>query len=228
MFKKSFLLLFFSAIILLWGCGKSGDNDPADKQNKEDQTDKDKDQKTGIKSLDKFVDNMKDVQKQFENSKEVEVVDFRSLKEMMPEETGGLPRTSLTGEKNSGMGFKVSQAEAEYNTTDPDQSKNIRIKIVDMGNMAGFAGLAAFGWMMAEVDRETDTGYERTIDYKGQKGYEKYDNESLSGSLEVFVDKRFMVSVDGYNVSMDAIHDAMDEVDYDKLQVMKESSETAE
>jgi len=210
-------ILLLSLLILLWGCGKSGENEPTDKPKTEDKETK----KTGIKGLDEFVDKMEELSEEYEEGREVEVVDFRTLKEMLPENVGDLKRTSATGEKNSAMGFTVSQTEGDY--TLEDGSQRITIKIMDMGSVKGWAGLAAWGWTLGEVDRETETGYEKTITYKGHKGYEKYDNEYQNGSIEVLIAKRYMVSVDGDNVPMDLIKEALDEIDVGKLEGMKDA-----
>ncbi len=210
-------ILLLSLLILLWGCGKSGENEPTDKPETENKETK----KTGIKDLDEFVDKMEELSEEYEEGREVEVVDFRTLKEMLPESVGSLKRTNATGEKNSAIGFTVSQAEGDY--TPEDGSQRITIKIMDMGSVKGWAGLAAWGWTLGEVDRETETSYEKTITYKGHKGYEKYDNEYQNGSIEVLIAKRYMVSVDGDNVPMDLIKEALDEIDVGKLEGMKDA-----
>ncbi len=213
------LYLFLIALILAWGCGKSGEDEPTDKTTDKENTEKR--EKTGIKGLDDFVDKMEDLSKEFEEGREVEVVDFRILKDMLPEEIGPLNRTSATGEKNSGMGFTISETKGKYTIEEGNQ--RIEIKIMDMGSVKGWAGLAAWGWTMAEMDKETDTGYERTITYKGHKGFEKYDNERQDGSIEVFVAKRYMVSVHGWDVSMDLIKEGLDEIDVGELENMKDA-----
>lgn len=91
---------------------------PAEEQNDDEDT------KTGIKDLDDFVDNMKELQENFEDGKEVETVNFRALKALLPEELDGLSRTSASGEKTNAFGINVSKAEGEYKTED----KSGRIK----------------------------------------------------------------------------------------------------
>jgi type II secretory pathway pseudopilin PulG len=46
----------------------------------------------------------------------------------------------------------------------------------------GMMGLAA--WSIAEVDKETATGYEKTTKIDGNKAYEKYDNDQKDGEIE--------------------------------------------
>ena len=43
-----------------------------------------------------------------------EPVNFRSLKELLPETIAGMPRTDQSGKTSGAMGFKISMAEATY------------------------------------------------------------------------------------------------------------------
>ncbi|MBE0571195.1 MAG: hypothetical protein IH618_06590 [Ignavibacteriaceae bacterium] len=215
--SKIISILLISAIFILFGCGKGGDQ-PNEKQKSEE--------KTGIKSLDDFVDKAKEVQKSMEEGKKYEVVDFRELKALLPENLGDLKRTNTEGEKSGAMGFTISKAEADYNNE--DYSQRIDIEITDMTGASGFAGLAAWGWAMADIDKETESGYEKTTKYKGHKAFEKYNNEYKDGSIEVLVSGRFMVSVNGNNVPMTAIMSAIDQIDVGKLEAMKDAGAISE
>jgi hypothetical protein len=217
---KIISIFILSAILNFWGCGKSSENQPNEKQKSESE------EKTGVKGLDDFVDNMKEMQKNMEEGKKHEVVDFRELKALLPESIGDLKRKNAQGEKNSTMGFTISHAEADY--SNEDGSQNINIDITDMSGASGLAGMAAWGWTMAEIDKETETGYEKTSKYKGHKAYEKYDNEYQDGSIEVLVSGRFMVSVQGNNVPMQIVKNAMDEIDIGKLEAMKDAGAISE
>ncbi len=224
MFKKILSLMLLSFIFIMWGCGSNeGDPEKNDRDKPREERNDDEDTKTGFKGLDDFVDNMKEMQENFEEGKEVETVNFRDLKALLPEELDGLRRTSASGEKTNAFGLNVSKAEGEYKTE--DNSSRIKITIVDMGGMSGWAGMAAFGWTMTEIDKETEDGYERTIEYRGYKGLEKYNTKRNDGKKEIMVAKRFMVTVEGDNVPMEAIDDAMDEIDLDELEDMKQLSE---
>ena len=112
-----------------------------------------------------------------------------------------------------------SQSEGKYKSEDGNQ--NITIKITDLGSMKGFASMAVFAWAFAEIDKETETGYERTTNYSGHKAFEKYDTESKRGSIDIFVVERFMVETDGYNVPMELIQSAVGMVPLDELENMK-------
>jgi hypothetical protein len=169
--------------------------------------------------------NMEDMAKAMQQLSEamqkaspVEPVNFRTLKALLPKELPGMKRTSAEGSKTSAMGVKVSQAEATYTNKD---GGTIHIQIMDMGSMKDMVGMAMAGWAMAEYDRETDTGYERTLDYKGNKAMEEWDNEAKSGKISVLVANRFVVEVEGDGVDMRTIKAALDKIDLKKLASMK-------
>lgn len=211
-------IILISSALILTGCVQKHDDKPVDEST--DQTDEKK-EKTGFKALDNFVDNMEEIQKNMEEGQKYEVVDFRELKALLPESIGDLKRQNAQGEKNSAMGFTISRAEADY--TSEDGSQHIDIELTDMTGASGLAGLAAWGWTMTEIDKETETGYEKTTKYQGHKAFEKYDNEYQSGSIEALVSGRFLVSVNGNNVSMEVIKNAFNEIDIGKLESMKDA-----
>ena len=131
-----------------------------------------------------------------------------------------MPRTSSDGEKNSAMGFTMSRAEARYETQGTNAS--IRIEISDAGAMTGMAAMAAFAWASMDVDRENDTGYEKTTTIKGYRGYEKLDRQTNFAELSILVGGRFMVELEGTEVGIDGLKAALDKIDLGKLEGMKE------
>lgn len=150
--------------------------------------------------------------------KQVETVDYKVLKEMLPAEVGGMRRTEATGEKTSAMGMQISNANARYSN---DHGASMTIKITDIGSMTGLAGMAAYAWAATEVDRESDTGYEKTSNFNGYKSHEKWDKSSKSGEISVLVGNRFVAEVEGNDVEMDALKDALTKVNLKKLDSMK-------
>jgi hypothetical protein len=165
-----------------------------------------------MKGMEDFTDMMK-------NGSKVETVDFRKLKELLPEELDGMERKGASGEKTNSFGIKVSQSEGNYKSEDGQQS--IKITIIDLGSMKGLTGMALFAWTMADIDKETEDGYEKTTEFKGHKAFEKYNTTDKNGDLEVIVGDRFMVKGEGWGVDMDAIHNAVGSVDLSVLEGMK-------
>jgi hypothetical protein len=144
-------------------------------------------------------------------------VDFRRLKELLPEEAAGLRRTTHTGERSGAMGMTVSQAQAVY---EGDDGAHVDVKILDLAGVPTF-GMLGYAWTMAEVDRETETGYERTMNHRGHRGYEKYDSGGRSGQVQLIVAERFAVEVNGSNVDMDRLKSVVDALDLGALEGMR-------
>ena len=143
----------------------------------------------------------------------VATVDFRKLKDMLPTEAANLTRKSASGEKNGAAGMTFSTATARYENA--DNSQNIELTVVDAGGTAMLMGMAA--WSMLEVDKEDDNGYERTTRMGDHKAYEKYNRTDKSGETAVLVKNRFIVTAKGNGVAPDALKNAIEAVDLDKL-----------
>ena len=151
------------------------------------------------------------------------VVDFRELKTLLPAALDGMKRTNASGEKTGAMGMTVAYAEGTY---EADAGGNITIKISDNSGMGGLMAFAQAGWAASEIDRESDTGFERTTTYGQHKAHEEYDNSGKSGKIEVLVGGRFMVEVEGSDVPWEAIQAAVKKLDLDKLATLKPKAAT--
>lgn len=151
------------------------------------------------------------------------VVDFRELKALLPAALDGMKRTNASGEKSGAMGMTVAYAEGTY---EADAGGNIHIKISDNGGLGGFMAFAQAGWAASEIDRESDTGFERTTKYGEHKAHEEYDNANKSGKIEILVGGRFMVEASGNDVAWDAIQAAAKKVDLAKLATLKPKAAT--
>lgn len=207
MSKKLLVLFVISFSFLFYSCGEKKTDSPQDESlNKND--------------LENFADKMKEVSENFNEGKKVTPIDFRELKALLPEKLGDFKRTNIEGEKVAAMGMNVSTANADY--SDEEGNQSIDLKITDLGSVSGLSGLAAYGWYMVDIDKETETGYEKTITYKGNKGFEKYDNQGKYGEISVLVAKRFIVEANGNSVSMEQIKSAVDMIDIGKLESWKD------
>lgn len=210
---RSFLISLLFSFLFIWGCG--GEN----KQNPENQTGN-SESGDNKGDLENFAENMKNLSESFTEGKKVNPVDFRELKALLPEKIAELKRTSASGEKTSAMGINISKAEADYR--DDQTNKRIDVEITDLGSVSGLTAFASYGWYMTDIDKETEDGYEKTFIYKGHKGFEKYNNKYQDGEVSVLVAKRFIVELNGNNVSMDELKSALDLIDISKLESMKD------
>ena len=145
-------------------------------------------------------------------------IDFRKLKELLPEEIAGFKRTEASGEKTGAMGFTISTAESKYKG---NGNSSVKVEIFDTGGVAGVATMSLAAWTMADIDKETENGYEKTTKLEGHKAFEKYDALNKSGELNVLVADRYVVNVNGNNVSVDKLKSILGDMDLEKLADLK-------
>ena len=142
-------------------------------------------------------------------------VDFRELRALLPEELAGLQRTHAGGRKTGAFGVNVAEATGEYGE---GNGPRLEVKITDLGAMGPAAAMASFGWMATEVDSESDDGYERTTEYQGRKGLEKYRKIDKSGSVKLMAGNRFMVEISGDNIEPSQLRTAAETIDLGALE----------
>lgn len=147
------------------------------------------------------------------NGDKVEVVNFRDLKELLPDEIGGVDRTDAKGQRNGMFGINIAQAEGKYR----DGKKSAEVSIVDVGGI-GLAIKSMANWSQMEIDNESDDGYERTTEIDGYPALVKWNGRSQRAEIAVLVENRFIVSLKGRNMDMDDLEDALDEIDLDDLE----------
>ena len=155
------------------------------------------------------IDGFREAAEKMASGERVDPVDFRELKELLPEEGAGLRRVSHEGQRTGAAGFTVSMAEARYEAD--DGSGTIKISVTDTGGFGGIATMGMAAWLNVDMDRETDRGYERTTKYEGYPAYEEFqswDGDLGSAELSFFVGERFIVQLDGSDVRMDDVKDA--------------------
>jgi Yip1 domain/zinc-ribbon domain len=140
--------------------------------------------------------------------KDVQPVDFRKLREMLPETLAGMKRVDTTGQSGEAMGIKGSSATARY--TD-GAGASLNVDISDMGSLAGLAGLASR--FDPSMEKETETGYERTSKVNGQIVHERYDRRAKSGEISIILAERFNVAVRGNGVEPVTLQGAIKQID---------------
>ncbi|HEX3632291.1 MAG TPA: YIP1 family protein [Casimicrobiaceae bacterium] len=140
--------------------------------------------------------------------KDVEPVDFRKLREMLPETLAGMKRVDATGQSGEAMGIKGSSATARY--TD-GSGASLNVDISDMGSLAGLAGLASR--FDPSMEKETETGYERTSKVNGQIVHERYDRRAKNGEISIILAERFNVAVRGNGVDAATLQGAIKQID---------------
>jgi hypothetical protein len=144
--------------------------------------------------------------------KAVEPVDFRALKALLPEALPGMTRTHAGGERGEAMGIKGSNASASY---EDGRNGRITLEIADLGSLSGLASLATR--FDPALEKESDTGYERTRKVDGRLVHEKFDRRAKGGETSVVVDNRFTVTARGSGIDEAALGAAVKSVDLVRL-----------
>jgi hypothetical protein len=147
--------------------------------------------------------------------KPVDPVSFKDLQTVMPE-VSGWEKANPTGERMTSP-FSFSQASVTYKKGDAE----IEQKILDSGfNQLLFTPFTMF--MAAGYEKETQDGFERSLDIAGNPGWEKWDKGSKNGELSVVVGKRFLVQLEGHGVDdIKTLHTVLDQTDLAKLASLK-------
>ncbi len=165
--------------------------------------------------------NMEDVMKAMQSmmggNQSVQPVDFREIKALLPETAGGMDRTEASGEKNTAMGMTVAFAEGSYESG----NESLTIRITDISAVGPMMRMAQFAWTQAEIDREGDSGFERTTTIHGHKAMETYDSRYKKGEVQIFVGERFIIEASGRNIVFEKVREAIDSIDINKLLALK-------
>ncbi|MCG3157532.1 MAG: hypothetical protein DKINENOH_04166 [bacterium] len=148
----------------------------------------------------------------------VEPVAFADLQKLLPASLANFNREEATGETTAVFGLKVSTAEARYSD---EEGRSVTIKLTDLGSLQGLASMATYAWATADVDRQTESGYERTLTLHGYRGYEQFDRDDQSCTLNVLVGNRFIVELTGYQVSVEETKAALQQIELAQLEAMK-------
>lgn len=130
------------------------------------------------------------------NGEKVEVVDFRAIKKLLPSQVLGMEQTDYNAEKTGFGSFKTSVADATYQ----EDNQRVKVSIIDSGGFGYVIGSLA-GWSELDIDKESKSGYERTTTIDGHKAFISYDNDMEKGECAIIVNQRFIVAIEGKNIS---------------------------
>ena len=153
--------------------------------------------------------------KQANQGKDVEPISVETLKGFLPTTLVGMDRGDVNSDALTVMGVKTTEAYADYaKVSGPG---DMQLSITDVGNATGPIAMVMTGWMMGQINNQSDTEYEKTTTFQGCKALEEYNNEGPSGTFTVVVANRFVVEVSGSRVTMETLKKAMGQVDLKKL-----------
>ena len=149
------------------------------------------------------------------NTKPVDPVSFRDLQTFFPD-LDGWQKEKPTGERMTAP-FAFSQAEVRYVKDD----SSLAMKIIDSGfNQLLLTPYAMF--LQAGYEKETSSGYEKATTVAGQPGWEEWRAEGKDGTVNAFVGKRFLLTIEGNNIeNVKILHEAAGRIDMNKLAALK-------
>ncbi len=147
-------------------------------------------------------------------SAQPQVYHFKELQRLLPEgDFGPYKRGKPTGETSSMMGFATSWAQVIYRADTDTSRSTISVKITDM------LSIPSYMYVASDVDKETPTGYEKTVLYDGIRVLETYDSTSEEGKLQLPVASRFLVEVTGSGIkSTTPLYNLLDRINLQSLE----------
>jgi hypothetical protein len=207
---RRFVSIAIVVAIASLGCGKSPEQKQAEeiKKSAEQMQKGADDMAKGLADMAKGLSTMAGGDP---NQKPVDPVSFKDLQTLLPD-VSGWEKGKPTGER---MTSPVNYAETSvtYKKGDAEISQ----KIVDSAfNQMLTAPLAMA--MMAGYSKETSDGYEKAVKIGENPGWEKWNSADKEGELNVVVNKRFIVTIEGHRLDdPKQMRDVLDKTDLKKL-----------
>lgn len=190
---------FFFVVLFLLLIGHSACSDEQEKTEATEQSgsleEALRDEDFKVSGLEDAIKAIEDKIEGIKNGEEVEVIDYRELKKLLPETLVGMKRVKHKGAKTGIMGFKYSTAEAEYKK---DQ-KVMEIDIIDTGD-SGVAKIGLAAWSTLEIDSESDDGYQRTFQEDEIHYFEEFDVNQKRYSLKALAGERLLIDITSRNM----------------------------
>jgi len=181
---------------------------------REELRESDKDFEVAMKSLGKALEKIGDA---LHEDSDIEPVDHRKLKDMLPREVAGMERYDTDGSSSSVLGIRTSNVEAKYE----GPNSNMSIKIVDLGSISG-AATVGLEFIDTSIDREYDHGFERTTEIAGYPAILKFDDRGRHQRHEavIMVSERFVVEIkaEGSDLDNDIIEEICDHISFRRLE----------
>ena len=154
-----------------------------------------------VKSIEELAKVAEKSEDKAEELKKLTPLSTDQLKAMMPEELMGIKKTSSSADSYSG----AASSTATYKS---DDGKELKLIIYDCAGEAG-AGIYAIRYMtMWNIQHEDDLGYQKTVDFNGQKAVENYVKSNDEYSLAFLSNDRFLVTVAGVKTGLDLVKQA--------------------
>ena len=164
---------------------------------------------TGVMNASK---NLEKWQEEIENMKPVDPVSFNTLIAALPDVPSGWTADDPFGETSSMGDFKMSTARRTYTQDDGDAS--VDIEISDWAyNQAVYAPFL----LASQFSQESTEGYQKGITVGEDPGFEEYDDDSMSGTRQVIVHKRYHTQIEISDLPPEAMQEWWERIKVSEL-----------
>ena len=132
------------------------------------------------------------------------------MKALLPAQLAGLARTSVEA-KSQPMGdqYTLAMGEADYR----DGDRQLSVSISDYTEFPTPNGmLPGAQWLMFDMSKESDTGYEKRTMVSGFPALEKLErrsNDTVRCEVQMVVGNRFLLTAKSLNLTMDELKSAI-------------------
>lgn len=145
------------------------------------------------------------------------------LKSILPEMMMDLKKTKTESKMTSDLGIMALKVAAEYQSADGKET--IILSLTDLGRDLKISSLHVLSWYGTDVNRDSLDQIEHTTIYSGYRLFEQYYPDDRIGELQLIVAQRFLIDIDGYGVSFDALRKSLQYIDLKKVEGLKTTSE---
>ena len=187
---KALLPIVF--LILVTACGSSN-NSQSETLDVEEGIDIQKNPLGAIQKALEIGKSAGDIHQEIANKKPVKPISFKELIEYLPKAPKNWTAAKPMGETTSISNYSISQVSQAYN----QDSKEIKVSIFDW---AFNAALYTPFLLTTEFSQESTEGYNKGIKINDIPGREEYTYSSKKGSLNLLVDGRFFVQINGKDI----------------------------
>ena len=175
-------------------------------------TNKVKEAKQGLENVNEVVKGLEDLEENTKKLAELTPITKEQIKTWMPEEVADLKRTSY----NIGSQMGISTFKLTFKGED---AKKINITISDgAGNGAAIVSMYTLMQNM-EVDKEDESGYERTQAFDGQRTLIKYQSSENyeKSTLQCLINQRFGIEANAWKMTPEELWSYIKKLEIEKL-----------
>ena len=141
-----------------------------------------------------------------------------TLRAMLPEALGSMPRTAVEARSEAAMGIQFTNVSAQY----AEGERLIEVRMQDIGAVPALAiGMAT--WSRSTVDRETPDEVERVYRRDGTAIKEEYRKDGTSASLVMLLPNGVLLEGSG-NLPMDDLRAALQDMPTGRVAALKRPS----